>query len=63
MSDLDDCDGAEAVVHLKQDSEIPLTKSKPVLSGELFASWWSRVHREVLNLADDATRVLGLKGL
>ena len=63
MPDLDDGDSAEAVVHLKQDSEITLTKPKPVLSGELFASLRSRFHREVLNLADDSTPVLGLKAL
>jgi len=63
MSNLDNGHGAEAVVHLKQDSEVPLTKPKPVLSGELFASLRSRFHREVLNLADDAAPVLGLEGL
>jgi hypothetical protein len=63
MSDLDDGHGAEAVVHLKQDSEIPLPKPRPVLSGELFAPLRLRIHREVLNLADDAAPVFGLKGL
>jgi hypothetical protein len=63
MSDLDDGDSMEAVVHLKKDSEIPLPKPKPVLSDQFFTSLWPRFHGEVLNLSDDAAPVLGLEGL
>ena len=60
VSDLDDSNNLLAVVHLKQDSKLPLPKSKPVLSGEFFAALWPRFIREVLNLADDSAPVLGL---
>ena len=63
VSDLDDRDGLEVVVNLKEDSDIPLPKPKPVLSGEFFAAVRTRFYREVLDLADDAAPVLGLEGL
>ena len=63
VSDLDDRDGLEVVVNLKEDSEIPLPKPKPVLSGESFASLRPRFYREVLDLADNAAPVLGLESL
>ena len=63
MSYLDDGDGLEAVVHLKQDSELSLPKPEPVPRSEFFASLRPRFFSEGLDLADDPTPVLGLEGI
>ena len=63
MCDLDDGNDLLAVVHLKQDSEIPLPQSKPFLSGEFFASLWPGFIREVLDFADPSAPVLRLQSL
>jgi len=61
VSDLHDGHGLRAVIHFEEDSEVPLSKSEAVLSGEFFTPAWPRFYGEVLNLADDATPVFGLE--
>ena len=62
MPDLDDGDGMEAIIHFKEDSEVPLPYPKPILARELLTSPWLGLHREVLDPADYAATVLPLQG-
>ena len=63
VSDLHDGHGLSAVIHFEEDSKVPLSKSEAVLAGEFFTPAWPRFYGKVLNLADDATPVLGLEVL